>query len=411
MKNCHRSFLTLLLCLLLTAVLFTACGKQNGAQTEENNGADDAAVAASADGVTVRMDEYRVTYRRLAEYFRQLYLSQGVTVDAETQKTIREGAAREALLQKIYIKEAEALGIGLTESERESCRASAQAQVDAIVEQFKAHRDQDGSGSEADFEVQLGAYFNEIGMQQDAYLTYLQTAEESALYRQKMDEYYYALDTPDEETLMQYYRESVEKSMYTVDENGEKIPTYIPGQFWNYMKMYSEGHYSPLLYVPEGFIYIDFIEVRAASTAEAEEIARKVKDGEIAFDDLMNSGDNANPFREILPGPYPIGETDHAQLFTPQAVYTRAAALAIGEIDSYVAKAVTDEDGNTTVSVYLFRRAQGNMCIDGEYGVIRMDCFPETRGLAEENYRIDQRYVRQDQWLSDISYAQAIYAD
>lgn len=412
MKKDHRSLIALFLALVLAAVFFTACGKQNGEQSEQNNGSEDP-IAASADGVTVSMSEYRVTYRRLAEYYRQMYLAQGLTMDEETQKMIREGAARQVLLQKIYIKEAEALGISLTEEEREACKASAQMQVDAIVEQFRTHLEQtgNGNGSKADFDVQLGAYFYELGMPQDEFLAYTQMVEESEVYREKLDATYYEQDTPDEETLLRYYRESVEASMYTVDENGEQTPTYVPGQFWNYMKKYSEGHYSPLLYVPEGFIYIDYIEIRASSTAEAEELVRKVTEGEITFDELQNGKDNADPYRGTLKSPYPIGETDHAQLFTPQAVYTKAAALEIGGIDSYVGQAVTDDDGNTTVTAYLFRRAEGTMCIDGDAGVIRIDYFPETRALAEENYRIDQRYARQDQWLSDVSFAQAIYED
>ncbi len=411
MRKTHRSQLVLFLSLLLAAVLFAACLKQNGQSSGENSGSEEQTVAASADGVTVRADEFRATYRRLAEYYQQMYAAQGLTMDAETQKEIREGSARQVLLQKIYIKEAEALGLSLTEEEREICRQAAQMQVDAITEQYRAYMNANGGGSEADLEVQLGAYYQKLGIQRDDFLAFTQMTEESELYRQKMDAYYLEQDTPDEETLLRYYRESVEASMYTVDENGEKTSAYTNGLFWNYMKKYRDGHYSPLLYVPDGFIYIDFILVQTASQDEAEEIARKVTEGETPFDELMNSKDNADPFRGMLDGPYPIGETDHAQLFKPQAVYTRAAALGIGEIGSYVAQPVTDDDGNTTVDVYLFRRAEGWLCIDGDSGVINIDCFPETRSLAVENYRIDRRYERQEEWLADVSYGQIVYED
>lgn len=417
MKNKYTSLIALFLTLLLTAGLFTGClkrsGQQDAGEKESENGAnagqsaDSTSVAASADGVSISTAEFQITYRRLLPYYLQAYRANGIEPDETILKAIREGAAKEALLQKIFIKEADALGVALTDEERTACAQRANEQVDEIVSQYRDYLEERGEYEEAAFETKLAAYFEDLGMPQDELRRFMQEGEESDLFREKLMEYYREEDTPDEETLVRYHRESVERSMY--GEDGEA--TYVAGQFWNYLKQYRDGHYSPLLYVPDGFFYIDYIELHAATKEEAEETVRKVIEGEIAFDELLNSEENADPYRDTLKGPYPISEQDHAQLFTPQAVYTRAAALEIGQIDAYVSQAVTDEDGNTTVAVYLFRRAEGNMCVSGDSGVIDIDYFPDTRALAEENYRLDRWYERQDLWLKDVRYEQAVYAD
>ena len=51
---------------------------------------------------------------------------------------------------------------------------------------------------------------------------------------------------------------------------------------------------------------------------------------------------------------------------------------------------------------YLFRRANGNMCIDGEHGVIKIDFYPDIRKNYEDKYRYDQ-------WFADVKYEDALY--
>ena len=76
---------------------------------------------------------------------------------------------------------------------------------------------------------------------------------------------------------------------------------------------------------------------------------------------------------------------------------------AIGEIGSFIEEPVTAEDGTVTVTGYLFRRAEGNMCMDGDSGVIKIDYYPGVRASMETQYRVDQ-------WLADIRYEDAMYA-
>ena len=117
----------------------------------------------------------------------------------------------------------------------------------------------------------------------------------------------------------------------------------------------------------------------------------------------MNSDDNKDDYRSFIPGPYPIGEGDHTQLFSTQEAYQIAADLELGAIGSYVADPVTNDDGTQTVTAYLFRRAEGKMCVDGDTGLIDIDYFQGVRSYYEDAYR-------EDQWLSDLKIEDAVYS-
>ena len=84
-------------------------------------------------------------------------------------------------------------------------------------------------------------------------------------------------------------------------------------------------------------------------------------------------------------------------------MFQKASALNVGEIDSYIAEPVEKDDGTSTVTAYLFRRAEGTMCYDGDHGVIKMDWFPGVREAELEEYRLDR-------WMSDLKFEDAIYA-
>lgn len=413
---------TALLAMLLTAILLLGCvkGEQGGKNTETENAAQTTAnpeekpdettdpdVVASADGETVSMSEYRVVFDAMCAQ----YLQYGTQPSDEELNTIRENAATQLLLQKIYIKEGKALGIELTEEEVNACAKTAQSHLDSVEKKFRRNLEQNGAVDEKALAEQVASYYKNLGIDKDAYFNMIEESEEAALYVQKIGEYYWDADTPDEETLIRFYCESVGASVYTENADGTKTMQYIPGQFWDCMKKYREGKYeTPMLYLPEGFIYIDYVVLHAKTREEARELVRQFRDGERTFDELLASEENMDPYRETLPGPYPIAENDHAQLFTPQEVYYRAAALEVGQTDTFIAQDVTDEDGNTVVAVYVVRRAVGNMCMEGDFGVIDIDYFPKARASAEYNYRQSKMAERQDGWLSDVRYADSLYA-
>lgn len=356
------------------------------------------ATAASADGVKATVVEYRTMYDMIFSQY-------GSLIQSEDQiRNIQEYCAREVLMQKVYEKEAKALGLSLTEEQVEACRKVADNQITSYEQYFTSYLVQNGNYSKTAMDKQLENFYTSLGMSENAYRAFLTQNAAAEYYHQAILNYYKENGSGiDEDALVDYYRKSVEESMTVKNEDGTETTAYINGQFWDYLQSYTKGAYSPMLYVPEGFIYIDYIEIRKGTTEEVEEVIRKFNDGEITFDELMNSEENQDAFKDKLTAPYPIAENDHGQLFTPQEVYTKAAALKTGEIDSFIAQAVTDEDGNTTVTGYLFRRAEGNMCYEGDHGVIKIDYFDGIRGSAEEQYWLEQ-------WLSDLKFEDAIYA-
>lgn len=365
------------------------------------------AIAATGDGQQVRFKEYRVTYDMLASSYQSSALT-----DAQI-RNLQEYAASEALMPKIYAKEAKALGLSLTDEQKASCKKTADDQINSIEQYYAESLNTNGNYSKAAVDKQVSAYFQMLGMSKDAYRAFLIESAESQYYSQAIENYYKENGSGvSEADLEAFYRKSVEESMTKENEDGTVTPTYTEGEFWNYLMLYQIGYSSPMLYVPEGFIYIDYILLETETVEEAQEIVRKVNDGETDFDELMNSDENKDLYRLILKAPYPIAENDHSSLFTEQEVYTKAAALQIGEIGAHIVVPETTgdeaaEDESTeeeakSVSIHLFRRAEGNMCYDGDHGVIKMDYFDGIRDSAESQYRLDQ-------WLSDVRFEDVIY--
>ncbi len=353
--------------------------------------------AVSADNLRATVGEYKVMYDSLTSNYGS------ITMSDEQVRNLQEYCAREVLMQKIYEKEAKALGLSLTEEQLAASAKSADDQIASIEKSYANNLIESGSYSKTAMEKQINSFYQRLGMSKNEYRAFMIQSITAADYRQAILDYYKENGSGiDEDTLVDYYRKSVEDTMTVENEDGTETSAYSSGMFWNYMQTFKSG-YTPMLYVPEGFIYIDYIEIRKETTEEVEEIIRKVNDGEMSFDELMNSEENQDAFKDTLTAPYPIAENDHSQLFTPQEVYTKAAALKTGEMDSFIEQPVTDDDGKTTVTGYLFRRAEGNMCYEGDHGVIKIDYFEGIRESAEEQYRLDQ-------WLSDLKFEDAVYA-
>ena len=356
------------------------------------------ATAASADGVKISMGEYRLNFDTTMMSY------QTTTFSDKQMKNLQENIARQTLLPRVYAKEAKALGLSLTKEQKEEAAKTAQTQIDAVKESIAKELSQSGNYSKSAVEKQLAAYYQQIGMNENEYYSFVKENAEGNYYWEAIDAYYQENgDGIDEATLLDYYRKSVEDSMYTENEDGTKKSSYSEGQYWYTMMLYQMGYSMPMMYVPEGFIYIDYIKLQKGTKKEIEEIINKVNAGEIDFDQLRKSDDNIDTYRDALEGPYPIGENDHAQMFSSQAAYDAAAALVIGEIGSVIEEPVTAEDGSVTVTGDLFRRAEGNMCMDGDSGVIKIDYYPGVREAMLDEYRLQQ-------WISDIRFEDAMYA-
>ena len=354
------------------------------------------ATAASADGVKVNMGEYRMTYDMVLQNY-----STGTYTD-EQIRLLQENAAKQALLQRIYAKEAKALGLSLTQEQKDAAAKSADDQIESIKKYYTDNLMSSGSYSKSALDNQMTSYYRQIGMNESQYRAFIRESAEANYYSQAIEAYYEENGTGiSEEDLLNYYRKTVEDTMVTKKEDGTESKTYLDGQYWYSMMLYQMGYSSPLMYVPEGFIYVDFIKVEKGSAEEINQIVTEITNGDRSFDELMESDENTDSFKTILKGPYPIAEKDHSGLFTSDEAYAAAAELNVGEIGSYIEEK-TAEDGTKTVTAYLFRRANGDMCLDGESGIIKMDYYPGVREAVINEYRAEQ-------WFSDIRYEDAIY--
>ena len=375
---------------IVTAIVLIGKFRKDG---HGMNGFEREATAAKADGVRVSMIEYAMTYDVNNGQYASMQLSD------DEYRILQEGAAKQALLVKIYEKEAKALGLSLSAEDKAECEKAASDEIASLEKSIEDHLISEGNYSKQAYDKQIASQFEYIGMSRSAYYRFVYDRYASAKYSALLTAYYQENGKGfSEDELQAFYRETVEKTI-----NAENA--YEDGQFWQGAMYYAVGLApTPMLYLPEGFIFIDYVQVKKASAEEAAEFAEKVKSGEESFDDLMKSEDNQDYYKDIMKSPYPIAENDHSALFTSQDIYAAAAALEIGEIGTYVGEPVKAEDGTETVPVYLFRRAEGKICLDGgDSGIIDIDYYTGMREAFEGEYRSGS-------WFKDLSYSDAIYS-
>lgn len=363
------------------------------------------ATAATADGEKVTMGEYRVAFDSQA----QIYKYYGVTVTGDSMKLLQESSAKQGLLQKIFIKEAKAQGITLTKDEIAECEKSAKEYVESTENQLKNQMVEQGSYSKTQFDKQIAEYYKNLGMNRNQYMDFIQMSEEAELYAKKYSDLFTEKNTPDEETLQKYYRDAAEAAMYNEKADGTKELKYTDGQVWEYLEKFRTNADVPMLYLPEGFIFIDFVQLEKNTAEEANEVIDKINSSELNFEELQSSEDNKDPFANKLNGPYPIAEKDHKELFESDEVYAKAAELEIGAMGAFVDEK-TAEDGTKSYTVYVFRRADGeSIFMDKEARIIDMDYFVDFRETVKTEFISEKFNDLQNDWLSDIKYEDAIY--
>ena len=347
--------------------------------------------AATASGVAVTMQEYAMTFDTLAQSYSSSSLGE------EQIRSLQENAAMQALMMKIYTKEAKALGLTLTDEEAKACKQSAQGQIDSVVEAYTSQLVEGGNFSKAALDKQVANYYAMIGMTQGQYYDYCLERIEANYYMDKLESYYETNGSGyTEQEILDYYHENVESSM----------DDYMVGSYSTSMMLYQYGYSLPMLYVPEGFFYIDFIQITKQSEAEIDQVFQQVLNGEMTFEELRDSDENQDAYRELIGGPYAIGENDHSYLFVNDDAFEAAKALEIGQIGTYAVPMKTTEDGEekiTGYNGYMFRRVEGTMCEQGDSGIIKIDYYPSVRESAESG-------LRQKRWMSDAVYNDAIYA-
>lgn len=363
------------------------------------------ATVASADGEKITMGEYRVAFDSQA----QLYKYYGITMNDSILTQTQEYSARQTLMQKIYIKEAQAQGLTLTKDEIAECKKTAEEYVATMENQIKNQMVEQGTYSKTQYDKQIAQYYKALGMNRNEYLAFIQQGEEANKYASKMSERFETENTPDEETLAKYYRDAVEAAMYSEKEDGTKELQYTDGQFWENLEKFSKNTGDPMKYLPEGFIFIELVELEAATAEEADKIVGDVENGAFKFEEMKSSKDNKDPFAGKVNGPYPIAEKDHTQLFESDDVYTKAAELEIG-MTGAVKVENKAEDDTVTYTVYVIRRVDGDsVFMDKEARIIKIDYFTDLSETYKTNYISEKWNELQNSWLSDIKYEDAIY--
>ena len=378
------------------------------------NGFERARTAASAHGTSISMLDYVMTFDTIAQNYST------ATLTDEQITFLQENAARQALLIKIYAKEAKERGITLTDEEQKLCKDSAQEQIDAIEKNYTEQLSKSGNFSKATLEKQIADYYAMIGMTQGQYYRYCLERIEANYYMNKLEEYYETNGNDfTEEELQQYYHDAVE----------EQMESYQPGQYSSSMQMYAYGYSLPLPFVPEGFFYVDYIEVSKDTEEEVRATFNKVINGGkedkskfvmfneqgytdptdegMSFDELLETNENRSMFKNFVDGPYAVGDEDYSYLFENSEVYDAAKALEIGQIGVYILpNKTTDTEGNETVTGYtgyMFRRAEDTMCEEGDSGIIKLDYYHAIRDSIESG-------LRQNKWTEDITYTDAVHA-
>ena len=358
------------------------------------NAFERARTAASADGAKVSMIEYALSLDTLLS-------NNSATASELTDEQLhsyQESAAKQALLVKIYAAEAKKLGLKLTDEEVQKSKEAAQEQIDAVVENYTESLIENGSFSKAVLNKQVVNYYQQIGMNQSRYYAFIRERAEASYYQTKLNNYYKENGSDlDENEVLEYYRDSVKETM----------EDYQPGTYSMYTQFYAMGYTSPMLYVPEGFIYVDFAEINKETEEEVNVIINKISSGEMTFEELVEAADNVDPYRTALKAPYAIGEGDYSYLCGEEEFYTKASELEIGEIGTLiVANKKTSEDSEeetiTGYTGYLFRRAEGNMCEEGDSGVIKIDYFDGVRESAENG-------LREEKWMADFKTEDGVF--
>ena len=169
-----------------------------------------AKTAASVDGIKVNMIEYALT-------FDMLLSNNSLTASSlsdDQLKMYQESAAKQALMIDIYAREAKALGLNLTDEEKQACKDSAQEQIDSIAESYTQSLISNGNYSKAALNKQLASYYNQLGLNQSQYYNYVKERVEATYYQSKLSAYYEQNGSGfTEEEILEYYHNSVAETM------------------------------------------------------------------------------------------------------------------------------------------------------------------------------------------------------
>ena len=350
-------------------------------------------VIATASGQSVTMGEYAMGLSSTLSYYS--YYGITYTPDQATQDSVIE----DLLLQKLYIAKLDELGLSLTAEELAACKMTAKDQLASLEESIGKQLSTSSNFSTASVQSQINDYFSrQLGMTKAQYVAYVEQEEKAELAAEKVKAYYEAqTKNYSEEELLAYYNE------YVTESYGDD---YTEGNYSTYMSMYTLGYYTvPWLYVPEGFIYVDIVQIDAETEDEINELYATLESGATFADLVGDSRNTATMHLSGIEGPYAIGEGDASYVAGYADLYAVASEMEIGETKLVIEpETKTDDDGNetTTYAGYIILRTEGNLCENGaQYGVVDIDCYEGVRDQVASGFESTRFNEITTLWLAD----------
>lgn len=375
-------------------------------------------VVASAAGQSVKMGEYAMALDNSLSYYMQYG---NATYTDEELKELKTNVLQQLLDQKVYVAKMNELGLNLTAEELDACKKAADDQVTALEESLGKQMSTSGNFSKASLESQINSYFTrQLGMSKSQYKKMIAEQTKASYAAEKLEAYYdEQIKGYTEDELLDYY------NTYVTENFGD---TYESGMYSMYMQMYEIGYSQmPYLFVPEGFVYVDVIELNDLTEEQIHAFYARYEGGE-SFEDLQNDPLNAkNAADAKVKGPYAIGDLDYGYAANDPALYKTASEMEIGEVKLLIAEA-TEAEGTESAApaegteaaegtepvkktAYLIRRTEGKLCKDGaQTGVVDIDAYEGVRDTIKASYENERFQNITSEWTADAVIDETAYA-
>ncbi|MDO4543982.1 MAG: hypothetical protein Q4C01_05445 [Clostridia bacterium] len=342
---------------------------------------------AVAEDASLSMGEFERTFSNSAYYY-SMYIT-----DEESWTNLANSTLQQEIAYKIYVREAEALGLELTAEQQEAVDAAGQSAVDSLESSIRSSLASSygyASGDEVpDTTVltQLTSYFKDLGCSKAQFMKEAEYSTYAEYCYTNLVAYYEENEMVGYEELLTAYEQYVTDIV---------MPNYYNGTYASYETSYQAGTSEyRYLYIPEDFVFVRAIKLSDEETMN--EVVARLEAGE-DFETILKEDVNEDEFIKTMDDSegYAIGEADCFMDSNDGIVYPIAAEMTIGEgwetVD--VVATSTDDEGTVTEThtYYIIMR------VDGETGIVP---FEKYRDAIETDIEL---YYMSEQWLAEVEY-------
>ena len=307
----------------------------------------------NAAAITVGGTE-KVTAGELATYFNNYYsnLNQQYSYYGFTfpEDDVKESVVEELAEEKAYVCIARELGLSLTAEEEAECKTSGKEAYQELLDEYTEYYESNGTTDAANYALtSVTDYLANYGYgTKQAFIDRNTEAARDEKLMSKVEEYYKNEAGYTDEQLPELYEKFV-------TENYKD--TYYDGVVATYDEYYAEDYQViRYLYIPEDFLFVRVISL--TDEARASEIFADIAGDAEKFETYCKSDENTDVLMKKIADDdaYAIGANDSS---FDAAVYEKAAAMNIGDIELVNVVTGTDDDGNETGTCYIIRRVEG----------------------------------------------------